>query len=82
MNVDTGFTVGGRPGRGFVQTGGRRGGAEAEGGIFIAGIRRPRAAADQARAVNQDLAGGATLVITPPTIIIILLIILRIVALD
>ena len=41
-----------------------------------------RAAAEQARAVNQDLAGGATLVITTTTIIIILLIILIIVAID
>jgi len=39
-----------------------------------------RQAADQARAVNQDLAGGATVVITTTTIIIILLIILIIVA--
>ncbi|HET7698562.1 MAG TPA: PA2779 family protein [Vicinamibacterales bacterium] len=41
-----------------------------------------RAAASQARAVNQDLAGGATVVITTTTIIIILLIILIIVAID
>jgi hypothetical protein len=41
-----------------------------------------RQAADQARAVNQDLAGGATLVITTTTIIIVLLIILIIVAID
>lgn len=41
-----------------------------------------RAAATQARAVNQDLAGGATVVITTTTIIIILLIILIIVAID
>ena len=39
-----------------------------------------RTAASQARAVNQDLAGGATVVITTTTIIIILLIILIIVA--
>ena len=39
-----------------------------------------RQAASQARAVNQDLAGGATVVITTTTIIIILLIILLIVA--
>ena len=39
-----------------------------------------RTAASQARAVNQDLAGGATVVITTTTIIIILLIILLIVA--
>ena len=39
-----------------------------------------RQAASQARAVNQDLAGGATVVITTTTIIIILLIILIIVA--
>jgi hypothetical protein len=42
-----------------------------------------RQAASQARAVNQDLAGGATVVITTTTIIIILLVvILLIVALD
>lgn len=42
-----------------------------------------RHAANQARAVNQDLAGGATVVITTTTIIIILLVvILLIVALD
>jgi len=42
-----------------------------------------RDAANQARAVNQDLAGGATVVITTTTIIIILLVvILLIVALD
>lgn len=41
-----------------------------------------RTAASQARAVNQDLAGGATVVITTTTIIIILLIILIIVAID
>jgi hypothetical protein len=35
-----------------------------------------RQAAGQARAVNQDLAGGATVVITTTTIIIILLIII------
>ncbi len=40
-----------------------------------------RQAAGQARAVNQDLAGGATVVITTTTIIIILLIIILIVAL-
>src|SRR5260370_38857732 len=40
-----------------------------------------RRAAGQARAVNQDLAGGATVVITTTTIIIILLIIILIVAL-
>jgi len=39
-----------------------------------------RQAASQARAVNQDLAGGATVIITTTTIIIILLIILIIVA--
>jgi hypothetical protein len=39
-----------------------------------------RQAASQARAVNQDLAGGATVVITTTTIIIILLIIILIVA--
>jgi hypothetical protein len=38
-----------------------------------------RQAASQARAVNQDLAGGTTVVITTTTIIIILLIILIIV---
>jgi|SRR5215204_5659218 len=38
-----------------------------------------RQAATQARAVNQDLAGGATVVITTTTIIIILLVILLIV---
>jgi len=38
-----------------------------------------RQAASQARAVNQDLAGGATVVITTTTIIIILLIVLIIV---
>ena len=37
-------------------------------------------AANQARAVNQDLAGGATVVITTTTIIIILLVILIIIA--
>jgi hypothetical protein len=41
-----------------------------------------RQAASQARAVTQDLAGGATVVITTTTIIIILLIILIIVAID
>ena len=42
-----------------------------------------RQAASQARAVNQDLAGGATVVITTTTIIIILLvIILLVVAID
>jgi len=41
-----------------------------------------RQAASQARAVNQDLAGGATVVITTTTIIIILLVILIIVAID
>ena len=41
-----------------------------------------RQAASQARAVNQDLAGGTTVVITTTTIIIILLIILIIVAID
>ena len=40
-----------------------------------------RQAASQARAVNQDLAGGATVVITTTTIIIVLLIIILIVAL-
>ena len=39
-----------------------------------------RQAASQARAVNQDLAGGATVVITTTMIIIILLIVLIIVA--
>lgn len=39
-----------------------------------------RQAANQARAVNQDLAGGATVIITTTTIIIILLVILIIVA--
>lgn len=39
-----------------------------------------RQAAGQARAVNQDLAGGATVVITTTTIIIVLLIIILIVA--
>jgi hypothetical protein len=39
-----------------------------------------RQAASQARAVNADLAGGATVVITTTTIIIVLLIILLIVA--
>ena len=38
-----------------------------------------RQAAGQARAVNQDLAGGATVVITTTTIIIILLVIILIV---
>jgi len=42
-----------------------------------------RQAASQARAANQDLAGGATVVITTTTIIIILLVvILLIVAID
>jgi hypothetical protein len=41
-----------------------------------------RQAASQARAVSQDLAGGATVVITTTTIIIILLIILIIVAIN
>src|SRR5687768_15606867 len=40
-----------------------------------------RQAAGQARAVNQDLAGGATVVITTTTIIIILLIVILIIAL-
>jgi hypothetical protein len=40
-----------------------------------------RQAAGQARAVNQDLAGGATVVITTTTIIIVLLVIILIVAL-
>jgi hypothetical protein len=40
-----------------------------------------RQAAGQARAVNQDLAGGATVVITTTTIIIILLVIILIIAL-
>jgi hypothetical protein len=39
-----------------------------------------RQAASQARAVNQDLAGGTTVVITTTTIIIILLVILIIIA--
>ena len=39
-----------------------------------------RQAASQARAVNADLAGGATVVITTTTIIIVLLVILLIVA--
>ena len=41
-----------------------------------------RQAASQARAVNADLAGGATLVITTTTIIIVLLLILLIVAIS
>ena len=41
-----------------------------------------RQADSQARAVNQDLAGGTTVVITTTTIIIVLLIILIIVAID
>ena len=41
-----------------------------------------RQAASQARAVSQDLAGGATVVITTTTIIIILLVILIILAID
>ena len=41
-----------------------------------------QAAAGQARAVNADLAGGATVVITTTTIIIVLLIIILIVALN
>ena len=40
-----------------------------------------RQAASQARAVNQDLAGGSTVVISTTTIIIVLLIIILIVAL-
>ena len=40
-----------------------------------------RQAAGQARAVNQDLAGGATVVITTTAIIIILLVIIIIIAL-
>jgi hypothetical protein len=40
-----------------------------------------RQAANQARTVNQDLAGGATVVITTTTIIIILLVIIIIIAL-
>jgi hypothetical protein len=40
-----------------------------------------RQAASQARAVNQDLAGGSTIVISTTTIIIVLLIIILIVAL-
>lgn len=39
-----------------------------------------RQAASQARAVNQDLAGGATVVITTTTIIIVLLLIIIIIA--
>jgi len=38
-----------------------------------------RQAASQARAVNQDLAGGATVVITTTTIIIILLVVILII---
>ena len=38
-----------------------------------------RQAAGQARAVNQDLAGGATVVITTTTIIIILLVVILII---
>ena len=40
-----------------------------------------RQAASQARAVNKDLAGGATVVITTTTIILILLVIIIIIAL-
>ena len=40
-----------------------------------------RQAAGQARAVNKDLAGGATVVITTTTIILILLVIIIIIAL-
>jgi hypothetical protein len=40
-----------------------------------------RQAASQARAVNQDLAGGSTIVISTTTIIIVLLIIILIIAL-
>ena len=40
-----------------------------------------RQAAAQARAVNQDLAGGSTVVISTTTIIIILLVIILVVAL-
>ena len=40
-----------------------------------------RRAAGQARAVNKDLAGGATVVITTTTIILILLVIIIIIAL-
>ena len=41
-----------------------------------------RQAASQARAVNADLAGGATVVITTTTIIIVLLLVLLIVAIS
>jgi hypothetical protein len=41
-----------------------------------------RQAASQARAINQDLAGGTTIVITTTAIIIVLLIILIIVAIS
>ena len=40
-----------------------------------------RQAAGQARAVNQDLAGGATVVVTTTTIILVLLVIILIVVL-
>jgi hypothetical protein len=41
-----------------------------------------RQAASQARAVNADLAGGATVVVTTTTIIIVLLLVLLIVAIS
>ena len=52
----------------------------AEAAVSILQGDQLRQAAGQARAVNQDLAGGATVVITTTTIIIVLLIILLIVA--
>ena len=53
---------------------------KAESAVSVLQGDQLRQAAGQARAVNQDLAGGATVVITTTTIIIILLIIILIVA--
>jgi len=55
--------------------------AQAEAAVSTLQGDELRQAAGQARAVNQDLAGGATVVITTTTIIIVLLLIILIVAL-
>ena len=52
--------------------------AQAESAVSMLQGDQLRQAAGQARAVNQDLAGGATVVITTTTIIIILLVIILI----
>jgi hypothetical protein len=52
--------------------------AQAEAGLSTLQGDTLRQAASQARAVNQDLAGGATVVITTTTIILILLVIILI----